>query len=61
MSVFGPAATCKRRQAAAFAIVAVDGNLYAGLWRPLGFTVLSVCSALLFLGETRGTELHAEV
>ena len=47
--------------AAAFAIVAIDGNMYAGLWYPFGFTVLSVCAALLFLRETRGTNLHAEV
>jgi MFS family permease len=47
--------------AAAFAIVAVDGNMYAGLWYPLGFTALSVCASLLFLRETRGTNLHAEV
>lgn len=47
--------------AAAFAIVAVNGDMYAGLWYPLGFTVLSVCTALLVLRETRGTDLHAEV
>jgi MFS family permease len=47
--------------AAAFAIVAVDGNMYAGLWYPFGFTVLSVCAALLFLRETKGADLHAEV
>jgi len=47
--------------AAAFAIVAIDGNMYAGLWYPFGFTVLSVCVALLFLRETRGSDLHAEV
>jgi hypothetical protein len=47
--------------AAAFAIVAVDGNMYAGLWYPFGFTLLSVCAALLFLRETKGADLHAEV
>jgi len=47
--------------AAAFAIVAIDGNMYAGLWYPFGFTVLSICVALLFLRETRGANLHAEV
>jgi MFS family permease len=47
--------------AAAFAIVAMDGNMYAGLWYPFGFTVLSVCVALLCLRETRGADLHAEV
>jgi len=47
--------------AAAFAIVAVDGDMYAGLWYPFGFTLLSVCAALLFLRETKGADLHAEV
>jgi MFS family permease len=47
--------------AAAFAIVAIDGNMYAGLWYPFGFTVLSACVALLCLRETRGSDLHAEV
>ena len=47
--------------AAAFAIVAIDGNMYAGLWYPFGFTLLSVCASLLFLRETRGTDLQAEV
>ena len=47
--------------AAAFAIVAADGNMYAGLWYPFGFTLLSVCAAMLFLRETKGTDLHAEV
>jgi len=47
--------------AAAFAIVAADGDMYAGLWYPFGFTLLAVCAALLFLRETRGTDLQAEV
>ena len=47
--------------AAAFAIVALNGNMYAGLWYPLGFTVLSACVALLCLRETKGADLHAEV
>jgi MFS family permease len=47
--------------AAAFAIVAVDGDMYAGLWYPLGFTILSVCAAVLFLRETKGADLKDEV
>lgn len=47
--------------AAAFAIVAIDGDMYAGLWYPFGFTLLSVCASLLFLPETRGRDLQAEV
>ena len=33
----------------------------ASLWRPFGFTAPSVCAAILFLRETKGADLHAEV
>jgi MFS family permease len=46
--------------AVSFAVVAIDGNMYAGLWYPLGFTALSACVAIVFLKETKGTDLHAE-
>jgi len=41
----------------AFAIVAATGDIYAGLWYPVGFTALSVVATLLFLPETRGRPL----
>jgi hypothetical protein len=41
----------------AFAIVAASGNIYAGLWYPFAFTLLSVVTCLLFLPETRGRSL----
>jgi hypothetical protein len=40
-----------------FALVAITGNIYAGLWYSVGFTALSVVSALLFYKETRGKPL----
>ena len=40
-----------------FALVAITGNIYAGLWYPVGFTALSVVCALLFLKETNGKVL----
>jgi len=41
----------------AFAIVAATGNIYSGLWYPLGFTLLSVVTCFLFLPETRNRSL----
>jgi MFS family permease len=46
--------------AVAFAIVAVNGNMYFGLWYPLGCTLISVLVALLFLRETKSQDLDAE-
>ena len=40
-----------------FAIVAITGDIYAGLWYAVGFTALSVVVALLFLPETRGRQI----
>ena len=40
-----------------FAIVAITGNLYAGLWYPVIFTSISVVVAFFFLKETRGKSL----
>jgi hypothetical protein len=43
----------------AFAIVAAVGNIYAGLWYPFAFTLISVLTCLFLLPETRGRDLHA--
>ena len=43
----------------AFAIVAAVGNIYAGLWYPFGFTLLSVLTCLFLLPETKGRDLNA--
>jgi MFS family permease len=37
-----------------FAIVAITGDLYAGLWYAVIFTAISLVTAFLFLKETRG-------
>ncbi len=41
-----------------FALVAVTGNIYSGLWYAAAFTLLSVVVSLLFLKETAGKPLH---
>jgi MFS family permease len=41
-----------------FAIVAVTGDIYAGLWYAVIFTGISVIVSLLFLKETAGRRLH---
>jgi MFS family permease len=38
----------------AFAIVAANGNIYSGLWYPVGIAVLTLVVGLLLLPETRG-------
>ena len=40
-----------------FALVAITGNIYAGLWYPIFFTALPILCALLFLKETSGKQL----
>jgi MFS family permease len=41
----------------AFAIVAATGNIYYGLWYPVGIAVLTLIVGLLLLPETRGREV----
>jgi hypothetical protein len=41
-----------------FALVAVTGNIYAGLWYAVVFTAVPVIVALLFLKETAGKPLE---
>lgn len=41
-----------------FAIVAITGNIYAGLWYSVIFTGISVVVSLLFLKETSGRRLE---
>ena len=41
-----------------FAIVAITGNIYAGLWYSVIFTAISVIVSLLFLKETAGRRLE---
>jgi len=41
-----------------FAIVAISGNIYAGLWYSVIFTGISVVVSILFLKETAGRRLE---
>jgi MFS family permease len=41
-----------------FALVAITGDIYAGLWYPIFFTALSVICALIFMKETAGKPLE---
>jgi predicted MFS family arabinose efflux permease len=41
----------------AFAIVAATGDIYAGLWYPVTFTLISLLTMAFLLGETRGRSL----
>ncbi|QNN68132.1 MFS transporter [Sphingomonas lutea] len=41
-----------------FAIVAITGNIYSGLWYAVVFTAISAIVSLLFLKETRGRPLE---
>jgi len=41
----------------AFAIVTAVGNIYAGLWYPVFFTLVSVVTTLFLLPETKGRPL----
>ena len=47
----------------AFAIVAVTGNIYSGLWYPVVIAAASACVGALFLPDTHGdpseTGVHA--
>jgi MFS family permease len=40
-----------------FALVAITGNIYAGLWYPIFFTAMSLVCALIFMKETAGKPL----
>jgi hypothetical protein len=43
----------------AFALVAATGNIYAGLWYPIGFAAISFVVAPLFLRETKDARFKA--
>ena len=46
--------------AVSFAIVAINGNMYFGLWYPIACGAVSAVVMLLFLRETKGSDLHVE-
>jgi hypothetical protein len=41
-----------------FALVAITGNIYTGLWYSVVFTGISVVVSVLFLKETAGRRLQ---
>lgn len=43
----------------AFAIVAATGNIYSGLWYPVGVAAFTAVVGILFLKDTKGTRLDA--
>ena len=43
--------------ATAFSIVAATGNVYSGLYYPIGVAVAAAILSLLFARETRGTDI----
>src|SRR5262245_25604954 len=42
----------------ATAVVAATGNIYAGLWYPIGVAVMTLVVGLLFLRDTRGVDIN---
>jgi len=44
----------------ATAMVAASGDIYFGLWYPIGVSVVSLVIGTLFLRETKDTKIHAE-
>jgi MFS family permease len=44
----------------ATAMVAASGDIYFGLWYPIGVSVMSLVIGTLFLRETKDTKIHAE-
>jgi hypothetical protein len=43
--------------ATAFAIVAATGNIYSGLWYPIGVAAMSFVIGLIFLPETKDVDI----
>ena len=41
----------------ATAIVAATGDIYAGLWYPIGIAVMTLLVGLIFLKDTRGVDI----
>jgi MFS family permease len=46
--------------ATAFAIVAASGDIYAGLWYPVGLIAMTFVVGVAFLPETKGSDLEVE-
>jgi hypothetical protein len=44
----------------AFAIVAATGDIYAGLWYPIGVATMTFVLGSLFMPETKDRDIHHE-
>jgi hypothetical protein len=42
----------------AFAIVAATGDMYSGLWYPIGFAVLTLVIGLIFVKESKDVDIR---
>jgi hypothetical protein len=42
----------------ATAVVAATGDIYAGLWYPIGVAVMTLVVGLIFLRDTHGVDLQ---
>ena len=47
--------------ATVFAIVAATGNIYSGLWYPVGIAVMSLIIGFLFLPETKDVDIRQDL
>jgi hypothetical protein len=45
--------------AAAFAIVAAEGNIYSGLWYPVSLASIAFVITLVFMRETNAVDIHS--
>lgn len=43
-----------------FAIVASTGDIYSGLWYPIGFALLTVLVGVVFLHENKNIDVETE-
>jgi hypothetical protein len=45
--------------ATAFALVAQTGDIYYGLWYPIGFALITFVVGLIFIPETKDRDIYA--
>ena len=46
--------------ATAFAIVAAKGNIYSGLWYPIVVALITLVIGMLFVKETKDSDIYAK-
>jgi hypothetical protein len=45
----------------AFAIVAATGNIYSGLWYPVGIATMTLVIGMIFVKETKDVDISADI